>query len=77
MVEWAHGNDHLLGEVASQDVDDLLNEGLTDLHWLFTQVGQGFHLVNVKVGVASTIELVVDLEQPSVHIQVVCNKLGE
>lgn len=68
VVQRSHRNDGFLGQEPCQDVDDLLDESFSYLYRLLPQVGERFHLVDIQVGVASPVELVVDFEQPRVHI---------
>ena len=71
MIKRSHGNDSLAWKEPLQDVNYLLNESVTDLDGLLAKISKWLHLVNVQVSVASTIEFVVYLEQPGVHIEVV------
>ena len=60
-----------------QDVNDLLDQALSDLNRLLAQVSQWLHLVNIQVSVASSIELIVDFEQPGVNVEVIRDQLGQ
>ena len=41
------------------------------------QVGQRFDLIDADIAMTSAIKFVVNLEQPLVHIQIVCYKSGK
>ena len=77
MVKGSHWNDSLLGQEPCQDVNDLLDQALSDLNRLLAQVSQWLHLVNIQVSVASSIELIVDFEQPGVNVEVIRDQLGQ
>ncbi len=63
--------------MALQDVNNLLNKLLSILDRFLAQVGQRFDLIDVQVCMTSSIELVIDFEEPSVHVQIVGNQFGQ
>ncbi len=58
-------------------VDDLVDKFLVDVHLLASNVRQRLYIVHVEEGVPATVELIVDFEQPSVHVQVVRDQLRQ
>ena len=68
MIKLPHGNHDLLRQAFRQDLDDLLNKAVANLDWFLPQVCQWLHLVNVQVSMSTSIELIINLEEPSVHI---------
>ena len=70
------GNYGLLRNIFGKRLDDLLDQLFADLNRLFPQIRKRLYLVNVQIRMATTVELIVDFKNPSVHVKIVCNHLG-
>lgn len=68
-----HRNDNFLCNCLLQNVNDLFNQLVTRLEGFLSYSSQCLDLRNVQISMASGVELVVNLEEPGVHVEVVRN----
>jgi hypothetical protein len=71
-VESTHCQFNLLGKLFREDVDDSIDQFVINLNLLPPDVGNSFDVVNVQVCMASAVELIINFEDPGIHVEVVC-----
>lgn len=58
-------------------VDDPINQFFVDLDLFSSNVCESLDIVNVQVCMPSTIEFIVNLEDPGVYVEIVCDQFGK
>ena len=72
-----HGHYRFSGQILSEDRLDLLDEIKIRVQLLFLKLLQRLDLVYIEVSVASTIEFIVNLEDPSRDVEILGNQLRQ
>lgn len=54
-----------------------MNDVFVHLHFATAEFDNSFHGLNIEAGVTSGPKLVINLEQPGVHVQIVYDKSGK
>jgi hypothetical protein len=55
--------------------DNAIDEFLVDVHLFPSNVSQRFDIVDQEISMTAAVEFIVNLEYPSINIQVICNQL--
>jgi hypothetical protein len=60
-----------------ENVDDPINQFLIDLDLFSSYVCESLYIVNVQVCMPSSIKFIVNLEDPGVDVEIVCDQFGK